>query len=88
MPELTEIEKPKTAGFVDRGYNHSRKQKRMEEEEAEIARLEAEARGEKVEELKVNPVARILRTPKFKQQTIPNKKKPKRKPKHRKTTIT
>ena len=50
MPELTEMEKPKTAGFVDRGYNHSRKQKRMEEEEAEIARLEAEARGEEVTE--------------------------------------
>ena len=50
MPELTEVEKPKNAGFVDRGYNHSRKQKRMEEEEAEIARLEAEARGEEVTE--------------------------------------
>ena len=50
MPELTTMEKPKTAGFVDRGYNHARKQKRMEEEEAEIARLEAEARGEEVVE--------------------------------------
>ena len=50
MPELTEMEKPKTAGFVDRGYNHARKQKRMEKEEAEIARLEAEARGEEVTE--------------------------------------
>jgi len=50
MPELTTMEKPKTAGFVDRGYNHSRKQKRMEEEEAEIAKLEAEARGEEVVE--------------------------------------
>ena len=50
MPELTTMEKPKTAGFVDRGYNHARKQKRMEEEEAEIARLEAEARGEEVTE--------------------------------------
>ena len=50
MPELTEVEKPKTAGFVDRGFNHSKKQKRIEEEEAEIARLEAEARGEEVEE--------------------------------------
>ena len=30
MPELTEMEKPNTAGFVDRGYNHSRKQKRMD----------------------------------------------------------
>jgi hypothetical protein len=50
MPELTTMEKPKTAGFVDRGYNHSRKQKRMEDEEAEIAKLEAEARGEEVAE--------------------------------------
>jgi len=50
MPELTEVEKPKTAGFVDRGFNHSKKQKRIEEEEAEIARLEAEARGEEVAE--------------------------------------
>ena len=50
MPELTEMEKPKTAGFVDRGYNHAKKQKRMEEEEQEIARLEAEARGEEVVE--------------------------------------
>tara|TARA_R110000796_G_scaffold225146_1_gene341512 strand:+ start:1274 stop:2206 length:933 start_codon:yes stop_codon:yes gene_type:complete len=44
------MEKPKTAGFVDRGYNHAKKQKQMEAEEAEIARLEAEARGEEVEE--------------------------------------
>ena len=50
MPELTEMEKPKTAGFVDRGYTHAKKQKRMEEEEQEIARLEAEARGEEVVE--------------------------------------
>ena len=50
MPELETMEKPKTAGFVDRGFNHAKKQKRMEEEEAEIARLEAEARGEKVAE--------------------------------------
>jgi len=50
MPELTQVEKPKTAGFVDRGYNHERKRKRMEEEEREIARLEAEARGETFEE--------------------------------------
>ena len=46
MPELTEVEPKKSAGFVDRGYNHERKRKRLEEEEAEIARLEAEARGE------------------------------------------
>jgi len=44
------MEKPKVAGFVDRGYNHAKKQKQMEAEEAEIARLEAEARGEEVEE--------------------------------------
>lgn len=46
MPELTEVEPKKSAGFVDRGYNHERKRKQLEEEEAEIARLEAEARGE------------------------------------------
>ena len=50
MPELAAVETPKTAGFVDRGYNYERKRKRIEEEEAEIARLEAEARGETVEE--------------------------------------
>ena len=50
MPELETMETPKTAGFVDRGFNHAKKQKRMEEEEAEIARLEAEARGEEVAE--------------------------------------
>ena len=50
MPELTEVETPKNAGFVQRGSNYARKQKRMEEEEKEIARLEAEARGETVEE--------------------------------------
>ena len=50
MPELTEMKKPKTAGFVDRGFNHSKKQKLIEEEEKEIARLEAEARGEEVAE--------------------------------------
>ena len=50
MPELTEMKKPKTAGFVDRGFNHSKKQKRIEEEEQEIAKLEAEARGEEVVE--------------------------------------
>ena len=38
MPELTEVETPKTAGFVDRGYNYEKKQ-RMEDEEEEI-RLE------------------------------------------------
>ena len=47
MPELQTMEKEKTAGFVDRGYNHAKKQKRIEEEEAEIARLEAKERGEK-----------------------------------------
>lgn len=50
MPELTVMESPKTAGFVQRGSNHARKRQRLEEEEKEIARLEAEARGEEVEE--------------------------------------
>ena len=50
MPELSTMEKPKTAGFVDRGFNHAKKQERIKQEEAEIARLEAEARGEEVVE--------------------------------------
>lgn len=50
MPELAEVETPKTAGFVDRGYNYERKRKRIEEEEEEIKRLEAQQRGELEEE--------------------------------------
>jgi len=50
MPELTEVEAPKTAGFVDRGYNYERKRKRLEEEEEEIKKLEAAQRGESTEE--------------------------------------
>lgn len=50
MPTMTTVEKTKTAGFVARGSNYARKQSRMEAEEAEIARLEAEARGETFEE--------------------------------------
>ena len=46
MPELENVETQKTAGYVDRGYNYSKRQKKLEEEEAEIARLEAIARGE------------------------------------------
>ena len=30
MPELTAVEAPKTAGFVDRGYNYEKKRQRME----------------------------------------------------------
>lgn len=50
MSEANTIESPRSAGFVDRGFNHARKKARMEEEEKEIARLEAEARGEEVDE--------------------------------------
>jgi len=46
MPELAEVETQKTAGFVDRGYNHAKRKQRMEEEAKEIAKLEAQARGE------------------------------------------
>lgn len=46
MPEMTQVQPQRTAGFVDRGYNHSKRQMRMDEEEKEIARLEAIARGE------------------------------------------
>lgn len=50
MPELMTMKPTRTAGFVDRGSNVDRKRKRLEEEEQEIARLEAEARGETLEE--------------------------------------
>lgn len=50
MPELETVQAPKTAGFVDRGYNHAKRKLRMEEEEKEIARLEALQRGEEVSE--------------------------------------
>jgi hypothetical protein len=46
MPELAEVETPKTAGFVERGSNYARRQQRMQDEEKEIKRLEAEQRGE------------------------------------------
>ena len=46
MPELAEVETQKTAGFVDRGYNYEKRKKRMEKEEEEIRKLEAEQRGE------------------------------------------
>ena len=46
MPELAQVETPKTAGFVNRGYNYETKRNRIEQEEEEIKRLEAEARGE------------------------------------------
>ena len=50
MPELAEVETQKTAGFVDRGYNHEKKRSRMEAEEEEIRKLEAQQRGEEDEE--------------------------------------
>ena len=50
MPELAEVETKKTAGFVDRGYNYERKRKRLEEDEEEIKRLEAEQAGEPEEQ--------------------------------------
>ena len=54
MPELQAVETPKNAGFVQRGSNYARKQERMKQEEEEIARLEAQARGEEVEENEPN----------------------------------
>ena len=46
MPELENVESQKTAGYVDRGYNYSKRQKKLQEEEEEIAKLEAIAKGE------------------------------------------
>ena len=50
MPELAEEETQKTAGFVDRGYNHAKRKQRMEDEAKEIAELEAQQRGESTED--------------------------------------
>ena len=50
MPAMTAMEPVKTAGFVSRGSNYEKKRKQMEQEEREIAELEARARGETVEE--------------------------------------
>jgi hypothetical protein len=50
MAQMQTMEKVKVAGFVDRGYNAQRRQKRIEDDEAEIKRLEAELRGEQIEE--------------------------------------
>jgi len=50
MPELQAVETQKNAGFVQRGSNYARKQERIKQEEEEISKLEAQARGEEVEE--------------------------------------
>lgn len=50
MAQLDTIKTQKTAGYVDRGFNHAKKRMMLEEEEKEIARLEALQRGEEVEE--------------------------------------
>jgi len=50
MPELNVSATPKSAGFVDRGFNQSKKREALEAEELEIAKLEAEQRGEPLEE--------------------------------------
>jgi len=51
MPELAEVQPQKSAGFVDRGYNYDKKRKRIEDEEEEIKRLEAQQRGEESESI-------------------------------------
>jgi hypothetical protein len=50
MPELQAVETQKNAGFVQRGSNYARKQERIKQEEEEISKLEAQARGEEAEE--------------------------------------
>lgn len=50
MTQLGTMKTPKTAGYVDRGYNYTKKRKALEDEEKEIARLEAQQRGETYEE--------------------------------------
>jgi len=50
MPQLENVKVAKTAGYVDRGYNYAKKKMLLEQEEKEIARLEAQQRGETLEE--------------------------------------
>jgi hypothetical protein len=50
MAQLDTIKTQKTAGYVDRGFNHAKKRMMLEEEEKEIARLEAQQRGEEEQE--------------------------------------
>jgi hypothetical protein len=50
MPQLDTVKTPKTAGYIDRGYNYAKKKMLLEQEEKEIARLEARQRGETLEE--------------------------------------
>jgi hypothetical protein len=49
------MQKTKVVGAVDHSYNSARRRQKLEAEEAEIKRLEAEARGETVEELEEGP---------------------------------
>lgn len=46
MTEMNRVEPQKTAGFVDRGFNHAKRRAKIEDEEKEIARLEAIQRGD------------------------------------------
>ena len=60
--EIVKDTTPKDAGFVNRGYNHSKREAALAKEEAEIAALEAEIRGEapKVEkEAEKAPVEKV-----------------------------
>lgn len=50
MAQLDTVKTQKTAAYVDRGFNHAKKQMMLEEEEKEIARLEALQRGEEEQE--------------------------------------
>jgi hypothetical protein len=50
MAQLDTVKTPKTSGYIDRGYNYAKKKMLLEQEEKEIARLEAQQRGETLEE--------------------------------------
>lgn len=63
MAQLDTIKTQKTAGYVDRGFNHAKKRMMLEEEEKEIARLEALQRGEEEEEEEEVPVQTLQEKP-------------------------
>ncbi len=70
MPELAEMETPKTAGFVDRGYNHAKRKQRMEDEAKEIAELEAQQRGESTEDNEQEVVDEATPDPEVEEPTL------------------
>jgi hypothetical protein len=68
MAQLDTLKTQKTAGYIDRGFNHAKKRMMLEEEEKEIARLEAQQRGEEVQEEEEAPAKTSTEKPQVEDQ--------------------